>query len=73
MIKHNTKSSKELIEALADQEDVIGFIPQKELFNRSTMDKLSLSEMKADKSVYLQNKKFFDDLSATFDEITDKV
>ena len=73
MIKHNTKSSKELIEALADQEDVIGFIPQKDLFNRSTMDKLSLSEMKADKSVYLQNKKFFDDLSATFDEITDKV
>ena len=32
MIKHNTKSSKELIEALAEEDDVIGFIPQKELF-----------------------------------------
>lgn len=70
MIKHNTKSSKELLEALSDQDDVIGFIPQKELFNRSTMDKMSLAEMKEDKAVYQQNKKFFDDLDVTFEEIT---
>ena len=73
MIKHNTKSSKELIEALAEEDDVIGFIPQKELFNRSTMDKVSLPEMKEDKVIYQHNKKFFDDLDVTFEEITAKL
>lgn len=73
MIKHNTKSSKELIEALAEEDDVIGFIPQKELFNRSTMDKISLPEMKEDKVIYQHNKKFFDDLDVTFEEIAAKL
>ena len=59
MIKHNTKSSKELVVSLKDDENVLAMIPQKELFNRSTLDKKSLSDMMKDKELYSRNKAFF--------------
>lgn len=73
MIKHNTKSSKELVASLKKESNVLAMIPQKELFNRSTLDKISLSDMKQDKSIYQHNKKFFDDLDVTFKAITDTI
>ncbi|EPV87305.1 hypothetical protein SAG0007_11235, partial [Streptococcus agalactiae FSL C1-487] len=48
-------------------------IPYKELFNRSTLDKISLSEMKKDKTIYQKHKKFFDNIDCTFKTITDKI
>lgn len=73
MIKHNTKSSKELVQSLSGEDNVLAMIPQKELFNRSTLDKTSLAEMKDDKILYQKNKKFFDDIDMTFNVITDKM
>ena len=37
------------------------------------MDKISLPEMKEDKVIYQHNKKFFDDLDVTFEEIAAKL
>lgn len=48
-------------------------IPQKELFNRSTLDKTSLAQIKEDKVLYQKNKKFFDEIDMTFSAITDKI
>lgn len=73
MIKHNTKSSKELVDALKDDENVIAMIPQKELFNRSTLDKIPLSDMMKDKELSTRNKSFFKEIDFTFQKITDKL
>lgn len=73
MIKHNTKSSKELVNSLQKEDNVIALIPQKELFNRSTLDKISLSEMNKDKLTYQANKTFFAGIDFTFQQITDKI
>lgn len=73
MIKHNTKSSKELVVSLKDDDNVLAMIPQKELFNRSTLDKKSLSDMMKDKELYSRNKAFFKDIDFTFNKITDTI
>ena len=73
MIKHNTKSSKELQTSLINSSEVIAMIPHKELFNRSTLDKVSLSEMREDKVLYRTNKKFFDEIDTIFDKITESI
>lgn len=73
MIKHNTKSSKDLVTVIQNEEDVIAMIPQKELFNRSTLDSTSLSDMIKEKSIYLRNKEFFNDIDSTFTRITNKL
>lgn len=72
MIKHNTKSSKDLVTVIQNEEDVIAMIPQKELFNRSTLDSTSLSDMIKEKNIYLRNKEFFNDIDSTFTRITNK-
>lgn len=73
MIKHNTKSSKDLVTVIQNEEDVVAMIPQKELFNRSTLDSTSLSDMIKEKSIYLRNKEFFNDIDSTFTRITNKL
>ncbi|WP_035191434.1 ParA family protein [Ligilactobacillus equi] len=70
MIKHNTRSSKELLEALNDEDDVLALVPEKELFNRTTLDKVSLPEMKQDHKLYLRQRAFFDDMDNIFTKIT---
>ena len=45
MVKHNTNSSHEMQRVLAEDKNVIGVFPYRELFNRSTLDRRSLSEM----------------------------
>ncbi|HEM4583740.1 ParA family protein [Streptococcus suis] len=73
MIKHNTNSSRELLERIESDEDMIGIVPAKELFNRSTLDKVSLAEMRADGQLYQKHKKFFDELDFTFGQISDRI
>lgn len=70
MVKHNTKSSRDFLESLNSDERVIGVFPEKELFNRSTLDDLSLADMKEDKSIYNKHKEFFNDIDNNFAEIT---
>ncbi len=41
MIKHNTNSSRELVEQLQGNDNVLSTIPYRELFNRSTLEKAS--------------------------------
>lgn len=69
MIKHNTNSSRELVEALKKDDNVLAYIPHKELFNRSTLDKVSLSDMAKDKRVYQEHRKFFTDFEDTISKI----
>lgn len=81
MIKHNTSSSKSLLETLnkteeegrilsPDTQEVV-YIPQKELFNKSTMDKQSIFEMAEEPAVLQKNRKFFEEMAKTFQIICD--
>ncbi|CAM3840117.1 ParA family protein [Weissella cibaria] len=70
IIKHNTKSSHELLDSIKDEESVIGIVPSKELFNRTTLDKESLSTMKQDHSTFLKNREFFEEMDNVFANIT---
>lgn len=70
MVRHNTNSSKQFKETIEDDNSIIGLIPEKELFNRSTLYNLSISEMAKDKSTKNQHRKFFDEIDETFETIT---
>ena len=79
MIKHNTRSSQDLVEDLKDDDRVLGFVPQKELFNKST---LMSNEVGVQPSVYdlienderlqRENKEFIKQLDQVFDRILEK-
>lgn len=73
MVKHNTKSSRELLVSLSNQDNVVAILPEKELFNRSTLDKISLSDMAEDKLIIQAHKKFFQKIDFTFQQITDTI
>lgn len=66
-IKHNTKSSREFVPTLKSDPNVIVLIPEKELFNKSTLNHMSLVDMKKNKEIYRKHKQFFDDLDITFE------
>lgn len=70
MIKHNTNSSSQLLAAL---DDLVAVIPQKELFNRSTLDKQSLSEMRENPLIYQKHRKFFDELDQVFAGLQEQI
>ena len=53
-----------------DEESVIGIVPSKELFNRTTLDKESLSTMMQDHSTFLKNREFFEEMDNFFANIT---
>lgn len=72
MVKHNTSSSRQLLEVLKDEDNVIAVIPEKELFNRTTLDKKSIVDLKLDAKIYYKQKKFFDDIAKSFDKISRK-
>ncbi|MGZ9850331.1 ParA family protein [Macrococcus psychrotolerans] len=65
MVKHNTKSSIEFKKILHKIDDVIAIFPHKELFNNSTLEKKSITDMTFDKTFYSKHKKFFDDYHNT--------
>lgn len=77
-IKHNTNSSHNLIKALKAEREkgdnsCIGIVPEKELFNRSTLDRKPIVEMAEDLVVYKKQRKFFDDINTVFTTITQKL
>lgn len=72
-IKHHTNSSREFVETVKNEKDVIALIPEKELFNRSTLDRTPIFDMQSDKKVFDKNKDFFTDLKHIFDVLKEKI
>ena len=78
MIKHNTRSSNDLMDALKTEREkgdnsCIAVIPEKELFNRSTLDHESIAKMAEEHTIYNRQREFFDEIDSTFTKITDKL
>lgn len=70
MIKHNTKSSHVMMEKLKDDKSVIAEIPERELFNRSTIDKKSLAKLQmTDQITTRSQKELVDAMNKTFGHI----
>lgn len=68
MIKHNTNKSTELLEALDKDDNVISYIPQKELLNKATKDN-TIMDMMEDSVTYSKHKDFFKALNKSIDEM----
>lgn len=79
MIRPNYGSSRELLEALGleaeekGEDNLLGIVPAKELFNHSTIEKISIADMKENPDLYKKHKKFFDELEQTFSKIYDTI
>lgn len=65
-IKHNKKSSREFIKAMKKDPRTLAFIPEKELFNKSTLDHTPLSTMKKDQETLSKHKHFFKEINQIF-------
>jgi len=72
-IKHHTNSSREFIKTVKDEKDVIALIPEKELFNRSTLDRTPIFNMRNDKIIEQKNKIFFEELKKIFTILKEKI
>lgn len=70
-VKHNTKSSKEFLKVIQEDERTIAILPEKELFNRSTLDHEPLTKMENDELIYRKNREFFTLLNKSFQSMTD--
>ncbi|MCH4986306.1 ParA family protein [Macrococcus sp. PK] len=73
MVKHNTKSSREFKEVLNKLDDVIVIVPNKELFNNTTLEKKSITEMSEDKTLNRQHKSFFKEYDKIMLTLLDKI
>lgn len=69
-IKHNTKSSSDFIEAMKKDTRTIAFIPEKELFNKSTLDHTPLTIMEKDSKTLSKHKQFFEEINKIFSSFT---
>lgn len=66
-IKHNTKSSKEFIAEMKKDPRTIGFVPEKELFNKSTLNHTPIVDMAKDQTILNKNRVFFAQISKIFE------
>lgn len=66
-IKHNTKSSKEFIAEMKKDPRTIGFVPEKELFNKSTLNHTPIVDMAKDQTILNKNRAFFAQTSEIFE------
>lgn len=74
MIKHNTKSSRDLLETLQGDASVIAEVPERELFNRSTLDKHSLAQMyQEQEKLTASQRRFMDEIMQTFGSIKENI
>lgn len=72
-IRHNTKSSREFSDKISQDDGTIAMIPEKELFNRSTLDGVPLVQMEFHQDTASSNKAFYEKLNGAFNKITDKI
>ncbi len=74
MVKHNTSSSREFLEVLESEEDVIAYLPEREVFNKTTLEYTPLSEMiKSDEPKYKKQKKILNSIELEFKKMKDVV
>ena len=71
--RSNTNSSHELLKVLEKDSSVIAKVPNRELFNRSTLDKVAISTMMKDKKMQSRYGTFFNELNGIFSSITNNV
>lgn len=68
MVSSTTNSSSDFLDAIRDNKEIIGAFPDYEIFNQTTMEKLSITDM-SKLSSYRKQKKFFITYHETFDKI----
>lgn len=66
-IKHNTKSSKDFIAEMKKDPRTIGFIPEKELFNKSTLNHTPIIDMEKDQTTLNKHRTFFTNINEIFE------
>lgn len=64
-VKHNTKTSREFLEAIAQSDQFLGWFAEKELFNKSTTEHISIVEM-MNRKEYRRHGDFFADTNRLF-------
>lgn len=70
MIKHNTSSSKEFLEVLKNENDVIAYLPEREIFNRTTLEYMPIAKMaKSNTQKYVKYRKIFNLIEKEFIKI----
>lgn len=74
MIRHNTSSSREFLEVLESEDDVVAYLPEREIFNKTTLEYNPISEMlKNDDPKYRKQKKVLRDIAEEFKKMKDVV
>lgn len=73
MVKHNTATSRELLEHIDDDEKVIGAISEKEMFNKASMQHKTIFDLKEDKDTFNKNKKFYENIDNVFRDIENTI
>lgn len=69
-VKHNTSTSHELLDHIKDDKSVIAVIPDREIFNKSTTQHLSVFGLADEnKRVHTEYRKFLDELPKIFEKI----
>lgn len=72
-MRHNTKATKELYSQIKDDPSVIANIPEKELFNRSTLDNVPIVAMCSDPKLKSKHKSFFKEVEVEANKILDAI
>lgn len=68
-IKHNTASSKEFVEVMQKDENTLAMIPEREIFNKTTLNHIPISSL-VKKDLTESNRKLITLLDETFDKFT---
>lgn len=72
-VKYNTKSSREFKSTVKDVKNYMGFIPDRELMNITSLEMQPISDLASEHNIYRDNKEFIENLYSLFDEILEKV
>lgn len=72
-IKHNTRSSRDFVKQISKDKNTLVLIPERELFNKSTLTHIPLAEMEEDSTVKNRNKAFFEEVDEIFQKMSDEI
>ncbi len=72
-IRPNTRSSRELTRKTETDESIIATIPERELFNRSTLDHQDIFKLLDNPDVLMHQRKFKDEIEAIFKQIAERI
>ena len=69
-IKHNTKSSHDFVEEMKKDDRTIALIPEREIFNKTTLSHDPLIRMQQENNVAQTTREFFKNMENVFDTFT---